>query len=550
MAGQHEQLTQLLAVPTLKDDIYHQYLVMVLLKEMWPALPPAQQQLYTRQMCEAIRRCRDATKPEVVFQQLLRLEEDELYDALRFDWTQANKYQLDPGEEIYPEASISSRSWLSRYLWWARIGNAPLAFHVWSGLAVLGTVAQRRIFFPGGRRIWMNSYIMLGGDRSSGKGQAFEAAMLIMNKVNQLIASESWDEATKRQRRLNLMPSDVTSESLVTEMRNRITGVGDAVTEEDEETGVTRVRFENLDEQVADATGLIPLDEAATFFGKDAWGAARKGVFLTTLKESERYTKSTKRSGYEELDKLAIGMLACCAPTWMHSVIDRDYLGGGLMDRVVWVFRPPSWRRRRETNIRSSPPKDPLIAMGLARWLVDKVLCHPVKIPAQMTPEAEARIDQFYLDLLDREEEAHRKFGTDADVTTANRAIWATIQVATLLAMAEGEFPPLIVNEGHAGTAILWIRAEEHSMRDFMKETAKSASQLLEQKMLDYLGRCGGCSMKSTFNQEFRQHGMSHELAKAVRSLEDQGRVETRKRVENRKITYYRLVGHECEECQ
>ena len=231
-------------------------------------------------------------------------------------------------------------------------------------------------------------------------------------------------------------------------------------------------------------------------------------------------------------------------------MIDRTMLGGGLMDRMIWVYREPSWARRRKHSIRTSPPKDPLVARGLAQWLIDKILMQPIKIPAQMTPEAEELIDGFYLELVDKEESEYKVLGGDTNAISANRSTWATLQVATLLAMAEGNFPPLIVTEGHVATAIHWVKAEASSMNDFMGEANKSKGELLEKRMVDFIERSEGCVRKSSFNQEFREYGLSQELLIHVKGLADRDLLEIQPVNSPRKMVIYRLAGHSCEQCK
>lgn len=536
------------------DDPFAQYDLVILLATLWDGLTPAQQQESLSQAIQVIGRCRGAVDQDTavqLFHRLRRLPQADLLDALRYDADALDDYQLEPGEEVYPEASPASPSWLGRYLWWARSGTAPLGFHAWAALSVLGTTAQRRVFFPGARRIWMNTYTMLGGMKATGKGQALDAALKVLHKVNDIVEAQDWDEDTKIQRRLNILPSDITGEALVSDLKGRVTAELGGAMEEDEDTGLVNVQLEGRQEQRADATGLIPLDEAATFFGEGAWNVAGKAALLTTLKESDRYVKRTKRSGLEELNNLALGMLACCAPAWMQSTIDTDIVGGGLMDRFVWVYREPCWERRMRWNIVNAPPRDPLIAEGLAQWLVDRILCLPTMLPTMLSPGARKALDDYSKHLVQAERRTYEKYGPDMEETTAGRAVWATTQVATLLALADGNHPRLVIESHHVEQARLWVDTENRSLAEFLKQANSKRDRKHEVRVLEFMERCGGCVLMGTINQQFRNSiGTAKEVRLVVESLVDQHLGEIRMLTSPRRREYGRIAGHKCRECE
>ena len=544
-----DELNRLLALA--HDSPHQQFQLVVTLGAMWDSLTPPQQTERLRQAIEVIGRCRGAVNEDAavaMFHRLRTLPQEDILDALRFNPKVLADYTFSPGEEVYPTASPTAQSWLARYLWWARTGNAPLGFHAWSALSILGTVAQRRIFFPGARRIWLNMYIMLGGVRSSGKGQAHESAMKILHLANRIIEAKDWDEDTKRQRRLNILPSDITAEAIITDLKGRVV-VSEPGDQRRTEDGMVEVDPPH-EEQRADATGIIPLDEAATFFGKDAWGVARKGPMLTEMKEADRYTKRTKKDGLEELSNLALGMLACCAPDWMQGTIDTNMLGGGLMDRIVWVHREPVWQRREQWNIRNAPPRDPLVAEGLAHWLVDNVLCMPTKVPAEMTPGAEQVVDGYYAKLVARERAAYERFGADMEETTANRAVWATIQVATLLAVSDGKLPRLLVDADHAQTAVDWIETENQSMKRFLKEAHRRRDQVNDQKIIQYVEECGGCCKLGSLHQRFRNEiGLVHQIKPFLDSCLTLSQLESVQLTSPRRVEVVKLPDHSCPNC-
>jgi hypothetical protein len=262
-------VTQALTAKALTDP-FAQYQYLVALRARKPTMTQVEYIDEVQATTRFIARCQGAVDDHAALALLLRvldLPQEDMFDALRYDPKANEAFALHNEEGIYP---TSGPGFLGRYVKWARPGNAPMAYHVWSGLTVLGAAAQRRIFFPGARRVFMNMYMMLGGHRSTGKGQAFDAAVKMLDCVNDEVnrrADLTVDD--RRSMRVNILPSDSTMESLITGLAQEVGHLVERLPGEEEgnpdDPGAIRV---GPDMRPIDATGILPLDELATWFGE------------------------------------------------------------------------------------------------------------------------------------------------------------------------------------------------------------------------------------------------------------------------------------------
>jgi hypothetical protein len=495
---------------TTETRTYTQYVVVTRLKKRWPDLNEGQRTAEIAATVPLIDRLSgmSAADAQTILRSVVTLPDEEILAALT--WVKPH-YEVAEEERIYDALG----GFLGRYLEWSRQGNAPLGYHVWSGITALGALCQRRIFVSVGRSIYMNFYTILGGHKSTGKGQASDAAEEFLRKVNTRFEGDP-DEKSKK---INLLPPDTTQEALVSTLARLL----DQRTRDKNMPDGSKITI--MDEAKIDATGYLSLDELATFLGKDVWNASRRTPFLVQIKESNRYEKVTKKSGLESLQNVAVSMLAGCAPDWLHSTVDSDMLGGGFMDRTVWVYREPHWERRRSESVVTSVPKDPVELSLLADWGARCISSLEVKEPAIVPQATKNALHNFYLEMLDKEHASYLRYGADSREKSANRILWIAAQLSTLIALGGTDeiFPPVIVKPDHVDLARAIILLEEQSMKKFIEEGTRSKSVYWDNRVLDYLTDMGGCASRGSMNQEFRrQFGSTDEVARVVKNLLDQ----------------------------
>jgi hypothetical protein len=235
----------------------------------------------------------------------------------------------------------------------------------------------------------------------------------------------------------------------------------------------------------------------------------------------------------------------------MQSTIQSDLLGGGFMDRCIWVYREPVFQRRKEQSIVSAMPKDPLAAEMLAEWIINNILSKEIKVPVIFTKEAEERHAEFHLALVEDEELEYRTYGADSDKTSANRLDWATVQVASLLSLSEGEFPPVYVELRHLEQAIELVMAEEDSMARFMGEAYRRKDVKVETQIMKFVEDHGGCARLSDLTKHFSRFRSSKSTRAYLEGLIDQDRLNATTLAvgSGRRPLVYRIKGHACARC-
>jgi hypothetical protein len=500
----------------------------------------------TQQVITRCRHCDDNQIARELLERLLLMEDYKVYMAVKFNPVANTKYTLTEDERVYPGPGDG---FIGRYLMWARNGNAPLAFHYWACLCLLGVCAQRRFFLPMAKTIFLNLYVVLGGDKSSGKGQALDPVLYLIKLINERIAGMP----EEHRMRLNMMPSDCTQEALISDLMHRCSTPPRRIDEMSiNEDGLAVVeKPEEERRQMVDACGFLPLDEMATFFGKDAFNVAKRVPFMTTIKEADDYVKVTKASGTEVLRNVALSMLACCAPDWMQNTIEGDLFGSGFMDRCVWCYRKPAWERRMDKSIVGAAGMDPLQAEGLADWLIDNMLVKDFRTPIELSYLARDTFHNRYQKMVMFEKSGFDAHGSDNEALSANRLSWLLLQVAALHRISEGTEGQVLIQPEHFDIAWQTLKQETESLRTFLQEGRRQKNEAIDRRLMKFLELEGGCVARARLIATHRGLGKSQEVQSLMQELIDQDLVETVKQTTNGRPRHvYRERGHSCEKCE
>ena len=90
-----------------------------------------------------------------------------------------------PGEEIYPR-----KGFIGQYLNYTQETTAPLAYHFWFAVSLLGAACRRNVYMELGYRLYPNQYLFIIGDTAEGKGIAFGKATPLVWRANEIIQEE------------------------------------------------------------------------------------------------------------------------------------------------------------------------------------------------------------------------------------------------------------------------------------------------------------------------------------------------------------------------
>ena len=481
-------------------------------------------------------RCRYSADPQATLRQVLDIDKQEdVRRALAFRPEQVLEFKYEPDTE---EPNYPTTGTIGRYMLYARQSMAPLGFHFWSFVTIMGAACRRNVYSEcGSFRVYQNWYTLLGGVSGTAKSAAFSTAMGVLHRVNDLIGEgENVDHL-----RINVLPEDSTVESITDKLHELSQSRGVS------EVNGTKVKLTDVR---PDATAVFALDELANFLGKGHWNLEKRIPFLVTIKDKDHHTKMTQKGGEKELRNLAVTFFACCAPAWLRRTITPDMVEGGMNDRTMYIYRTPAWGRRAKYGPLNVPPLDPLARDLIAKELLRYTLVDQDKVVIRYTADAQRYVQALHVDLVTQERAAFERFGDESEATSAPRAGMNILRLAGTLALSEQfeSFPTIVVDSSHVDAARGFLDLESNSLRQFLDQAARGPDAGIYTKMLRWLEQRGGCTTQTQFTQRFKSYGDSGKLkGMYLKTLLDGGELEHELRG---KSTFYWLPGHErCGNC-
>jgi hypothetical protein len=149
----------------------------------------------------------------------------------------ATRTELGPpleGEEIYPRGE----GFLGQYLNYTQETTAPMAYHFWLGVALLGAACRRNVYMEVGYRLYPNQYLFFVGETAEGKGLAFGRATPLVWKANEILEGVMADEpvgggplsdGAYPRRTIEVLGDKPTPQALVSALIPQDLAVGDGV---------------------------------------------------------------------------------------------------------------------------------------------------------------------------------------------------------------------------------------------------------------------------------------------------------------------------------
>ena len=287
------------------------------------------------------------------FKMLLALGDvKEIRRAIRYGNEVKREPPRLPEEKVYPTEGLLG-SWL-RY---CEGGEVPLAYHFWSGVAMMAAACRRNVYIDRNTHyIYPNVYIVLVGKQGLRKGQAHDMVVDVIQRTNQVLAEEGNPEFRPEHRRIRVLAKTSSPAHFLEQMK--------AEDPANLAMGNPPGAMFEPPHYDTESTGILINGELSTLMGKNAVDGPLWIPMLTELYNCGDYVNGTITSGFRRLHNVALTCLFATAPDWMRSTISQDIKKGGFLRRTMFCFRETSGR------VVSWPStSDPIAAEALARDL-------------------------------------------------------------------------------------------------------------------------------------------------------------------------------------
>jgi len=250
--------------------------------------------------------------------------------------------------EMYPQ-----EGWLSDYLTYTTFCGAPLPFHFFVGLSVLGSALRRDAWIPFGRN---NTYGALYVVLVAPPGVCYKSTAINIG-VDMLRDSE-----------------------LVTVVSGRATP-----------EGLSDILSTEPGEEIHDAVAMIAAPELYRFLAGHNTPANNQIISALTSwydaqKTDDDITVTRKQ---RLLHNIAISLLGGTTLEWLVESLPKHVFAGGFMSRVIFVAQESTDR-----VMSISPPDDPVMRMKLLEDLQD--IKDTFKGPIELSIEAFEHYDNWF----------------------------------------------------------------------------------------------------------------------------------------------------------
>lgn len=194
--------------------------------------------------------------------------------------------------------------WLTAYVNYAAVTEAPRRMHFWCGVSVLAGAIRRKVWIDMKRFQWYPNFYII-----------FVAKPGIVSKTTTM---DIGMDLLKKVPGINFGPKVCTWQSLVVTFS--------AVAEQ----------FEYLDEYHPMSAITCASGELGNLI--DPTDQAQIDAYISLWDGGRVFDKTTKTSGSELIESPWINMIGCTTPSWLQTNVPEAAVGGGFTSRCVFVY--------------------------------------------------------------------------------------------------------------------------------------------------------------------------------------------------------------------
>lgn len=195
-------------------------------------------------------------------------------------------------------------NWLDGYMLYTENSEPPLLFRLWTGIMVIASALQRKVYIRWDDKIYPNFYTVLVAQSSLvRKGTAMRPGYALLSQLGVKLSAEA-----------------VTREALIQELGSSTTSVIDPV------------------------TGLVTLHSSLTVFSPEltVFLGYRNADLIANLCNwydcPERWHYKTKNSGSNNVTGVWFNLFGATTPDLLRATLPQDAVGSGLTARIMFVY--------------------------------------------------------------------------------------------------------------------------------------------------------------------------------------------------------------------
>ncbi len=369
----------------------------------------------------------------------------------------------------------AGRQWFKAYYEYARHGESPEVYNLWTAISVVSSVLRRNVWLDQGRFIlYPNQYIILVGPPGKvGKGTALGIGKDLLKNVEDI----------------KFMPDSLSREELI----RRMSHAGS------KRTGIP-------------ATATIVSSELSSLIEPSGLMMVS---FLTDIYDGHgKWEYSTKHQGRDPLYKPLLNILGATTPSWIANGFPVEAIGHGFTRRTVFVYG-------------DEPPKLYPFPPALDERLRDKLIeglneIAELKGEFSITPEGRKKYEEIYHEIYNSNPEDHRTEGFH----------WMkknhVLKVAMTLSAAQSD--SLEITDRHIGKAWKIIQMISTDMSKAFSAVGKYQHASDLERIYGEICKSGGMTETEIYSRNYAS-GDVQEIAKILQMLKAMGRVRTVKKV-------------------
>lgn len=365
-------------------------------------------------------------------------------------------------EEAKLRALLPTSGWFTWYDELTLYNEAPLSFHIFSSLCVLGAALGRRCWIDMGHfNIYPNYCVILIGP--TGRVKKTTAADIARDFVHRNVCCP-------------LMSDEPTPEAMASAL-------------------------------VASGHQFIYAPEMAVFFGKQRYKEGMISKMLRMLDSPKQFEVETQKRGKETVTNLALTFLGCTTPSLLATSMPEEVTSSGFMNRFILIYE-------QDTDREFYRPRK-----GDFSNRLDAVVQRFNKLSGVIDFTAEA--DSWLRDWYSKRKKIVRALTDEVTIEVLERAYGHLLRTAMLIHLAQCDNFNICVSCLESAKGL--IDYAEKRVPSIVR-TLKQANVAREADyVLDVLTRLGGAADHSTLLRRVGSKMNAQQFKQHVRTLVEQG---------------------------